>query len=293
MYAQSKVIRLDEGFNVWTRRVGEGPVHMLLLHGGPGFNHEYFENFADFLPDAGITIHFYDQLGSFYSDQPDDPSLWNIERFRAEVEQVRQALGLDQFYLLGHSWGGLLSIEYALEFQKHIKGMVISNMTASIPSYVRYLGELREQMPADSVARMMHFEAAGDYEAPEYQELLQELYNRHVCRAQPWPDAVQRAFAHVNAQVYNTMQGDNEFVVTGTFKDWDRWDDLHRIEVPTLLTVGRQDTMSVADIEEMGRRIPDAGVDVVEDAGHLAMWDNPEGYFRGILDFVKEIEGRG
>ena len=113
---------------------------MLLLHGGPGATHEYFEAFDSYLPAAGIEYYYYDQLGSFYSDQPDEPDLWELPRFVDEVEQVRQALGLDRdnFFLLGHSWGGVLAIEYALQYQQHLKGLIISNMMASIPAYNEY-----------------------------------------------------------------------------------------------------------------------------------------------------------
>jgi proline iminopeptidase len=128
-------------FRVWTKRVGNNPkVKVLLLHGGPGATHEYFEGFEGFLPAEGIEFIYYDQLGSAYSDQPRDESLWTTERFVDEVEQVRQALGLDRdnFYLLGHSWGGILATEYALAHQQHLKGLVISNMMMSIPDYNRY-----------------------------------------------------------------------------------------------------------------------------------------------------------
>src|SRR2546430_14319623 len=115
-----KLIRVDGKYHVWTKRVGSGPIKMLTLHGGPGSTHEYFECFEDFLPQHGIEFFYYDQLGSAYSDQPDDAALWRIERFREEVEQVRSALGLDDFYLYGHSWGGMLAIEYALKYQDHL-----------------------------------------------------------------------------------------------------------------------------------------------------------------------------
>ena len=113
---------------------------MLLLHGGPGATSEYFEAFDSYLPAAGVEYYYYDQLGSGRSDQPYDPSLWEIERFVDEVEQVRQALGLDQdtFVLLGHSWGGILAIEYALAHKDHLRGLVISNMMASAPAYSAY-----------------------------------------------------------------------------------------------------------------------------------------------------------
>src|SRR5438552_3639155 len=133
-------------FRVWTKRVGNNPTtKLLLLHGGPGATHEYFEAFDSYLPAAGIEYHYYDQLGSAYSDQPDEPDLWELDRFVDEVEQVRQALGLsrENFFLLGHSWGGILAIEYALRHQQHLKGLVISNMMASIPAYNRNAEDVR------------------------------------------------------------------------------------------------------------------------------------------------------
>src|ERR1700726_3301804 len=128
-------------FRVWTKRVGNNPrTKLLLLHGGPAATHEYFEACDSFLPAAGVEYYYYDQLGSAYSDQPDDPDLWQVDRFVDEVEQMRTALGLDagNFFLLGHSWGGILAIEYALRYQQHLKGLVISNMMSSIPAYNEY-----------------------------------------------------------------------------------------------------------------------------------------------------------
>ncbi|WAH36948.1 proline iminopeptidase-family hydrolase [Alicyclobacillus dauci] len=289
----SKIVPISGGFHVWTRRVGDSPIKMLLLHGGPGANHEYFEIFEDYLPPDGIEIYFYDQLGSYFSDQPNDPSLWNAHRFREEVEEVRRYLGLESFYLLGQSWGGALAIEYALEYQENLAGLIISNMTASIPSYLKYINALRDLLPKDIVDTMRAYEEKGDLDAPQYIDLVTEhLYKQHICRCDPWPDAVNRAFAHTNAQVYNTMQGAHEFVFTGNLKDWDRWPDLHKIHVPTLVVSGRHDSMNPADIEEMGRRIPNARVAICENGSHMSMWDDTEAYFRYIKDFVHAVAGQ-
>jgi proline iminopeptidase len=105
-------------FKVWTKRIGNNPrIKVLLLHGGPGSTHESFESFESFFPQEGFEFYEYDQLGSYYSDQPNDSSLWTNERFVEEVEQVRLALGMnkDNFYLLGVSWGGILAMDYALK----------------------------------------------------------------------------------------------------------------------------------------------------------------------------------
>ena len=277
-------------FKVWTKRVGSGPIKMLLLHGGPGCSHEYFESFEAFLPQHGVEFIYYNQLGSYLSDQPNDTGLWTVPRFLEEVEQVRLALGLADFYLFGNSWGGLLGIEYGIKYGQHLKGLIVSNMTASIPSYLTYINHLRAQMPPEAIAIFEKYEAIDQLENTEYQDALQELYNRHICRVVPWPEPVSRMFSHLATPVYNTMQGNNEFVVTGTFKDWDRWADLHRITVPTLLAVGRHDSMNPADIERMGTLIPNSRVLICENGSHLAFWDDQEAYFGGLVKFLQDVE---
>ncbi len=287
-----RLIPIDGGkYKVWTKRLGAGPIKVLTLHGGPGFTHEYFECFEDFLPQAGVEFWYYDQLGSFYSDQPEDKSLWTIERFRDEVEQVRQALGLEDFILYGQSWGSMLAIDYALKYQKHLRGLVLSSMTASIASYVEYVNKLKAALPPGVRAVLEKYEAKGDFDNPEYQAVMfKEVYDRHVCRLDPWPDPVARAFKHFNPQVYNTMQGPNEFVVTGTFKDWDRWKDLPKITVPTLVIGARYDEMNPDDIRKMGRLLPRSRTVILENGSHLAMWDDQEAYFRALIPFLQDVQ---
>jgi proline iminopeptidase len=284
-------------YRVWTKRVEPcrrplaGPPKILTLHGGPGATHEYLECFEDFLPQRGIEYYYYDQLGSAYSDQPDDPTLWTVERFREEVEQVRAGLGLEDFYLYGQSWGGLLAIEYALKYQKHLKGLIVSNMVGSWASYVDYVKELRRELPPAAIRVLEEYEAKQQYEAPEYQEvLMKELYRKRICRLDPWPEPVERAFRHLNPQVYNTMQGPSEFVPTGNLKSWNRWKDLHAIRVPTLLSVGRYDEMRVADVQKMGTLMPRARVSVCEQGSHFSMWDDQEAYFQALTGFVESVE---
>ena len=288
-----RMIPIDGGrHKVWTKRLGKGPIKLLTLHGGPGATHEYFECFEDFLPQAGVEFYYYDQLGSHYSDQPDDASLWTVERFREEVEQVRRALGLEDFYLLGHSWGGMLAIEYALKYQEHVKGLVISSMTASIPSYVAYAAKLRAALPAEVRAVLDEYEAKGEYDAPAYQEaMFGKVYMRHVCRIDPWPDPVARCFRHFATKVYNTMQGPNEFVVTGNLKDWDRWNDLPRIGVPTLVVGARYDEMNPDDIRREGKLLPRSRVLICENGSHMCLYDDQKAYFAGLLGFLRDVEG--
>src|SRR6202790_2319179 len=150
-------------YKVWTKKIGSGPVKVLLLHGGPGFSHEYLEAFESFLPQAGIEMYYYDQLGCNNSDQPDDPGLWTLDRYTTEVEEVRRGLGLEHFVLYGHSWGGILAIEYALRHQQHLRGLVISDMTAGIRSYLKRTASIKTQLPPEVLARLTALEAKEDY----------------------------------------------------------------------------------------------------------------------------------
>jgi proline iminopeptidase len=284
-------------FRVWTKRVGNNPTaKVLLLHGGPGATHEYFEAFDSYFPAAGIEYYYYDQLGSAYSDQPDDPALWETSRFVEEVEQVRRALGLERrnFFLLGHSWGGVLSIEYALKYQQHLKGLVISNMMASIPAYNQYAKDvLMPGMDHAALAEIQRLEAAGEYENPRYMALLMEHhYVDHVLRmpAEQWPEPVNRAFKHLNPSVYVPMQGPSELGASGKLAAWDRTAELSQIEVPTLVIGARHDTMDPVHMEWMASQVRQGRYLFCPDGSHMALYDDQQIYFRGLIQFIREVE---
>ena len=284
-------------FRVWTKRVGSHPtIKLLLLHGGPAATHEYFEAFDSFLPATGIEYIYYDQLGSAYSDQPDDPDLWQTPRFVEEVEQVRRALGLrnDDFYLLGHSWGGILAIEYALQHQRHLKGLVISNMMASIPAYNEYARRvLMPAMDPAALAEIQRLEAAKQHEDPRYMALLMpHHYEKHILRmpADQWPEPVTRSFKHLNMKIYVPMQGPSELGASGTLEKWDRTADLAKITVPTLVIGARHDTMDPAHMEKMARQVRNGRYLFLPEGSHMAMYDDQRAYFDGLIRFLRDVD---
>jgi proline iminopeptidase len=283
---------------VWTKRMGSNPdIRLLLLHGGPGATHEYFEAFDSYLPASEIEYHYYDQLGSAYSDQPDDSSLWVLDRFVEEVEQVRVALGLDRrnFFLLGHSWGGILAIEYALRYQQHLKGLIVSNMMASVPAYNAYADSvLMPAMDQAALQEIKALEATGDIENPRYMELLiPHHYEHHILRlpVADWPDPVNRAFAHLNQTVYVQMQGPSELGISAeaSLRDWDRLEELSAIRVPTLVIGARFDTMDPSHMQDMAKRLPAGQYLYCPDGSHMAMYDDQLKYCNGLVEFVRSI----
>jgi proline iminopeptidase len=283
-------------FRVWTKRIGNNPsIKVLLLHGGPGATHEYLEAFDSYFPAAGVEYYYYDQLGSFYSDQPDEPELWNLPRFVEEVEQVRQALGLDRenFFLYGQSWGGALAIEYALRYQEHLAGLIVSNMMASIPAYNRYAQNvLMPRMDQAALEEIKRLETAGEFENPRYMELLiPHHYVHHVLRRpyDQWPDPVNRAFKHLNPAIYMPLQGPSELGASGKLLHWDRTNDLANITVPTLVIGARYDTMDPDHLAWMAGALANGRFLLCPEGSHLALYDDQQVYFEGLIQFIRDV----
>jgi proline iminopeptidase len=294
-----KLIAVDTSkgpFRVWTKRTGNNPsIKVLLLHGGPGVTHEYLEAFDSYFPAAGFEYYYYDQLGSYYSDQPDEPELWNLPRFVEEVEQVRQALGLsrENFFLYGQSWGGVLASEYALRFQEHLAGLSGSNMMASIPAYNQYAQNvLMPGMDQAALEEIRRLEAAGEFENPRYMELLiPQHYIHHVLRRphDQWPDPVNRAFKHLNPAIYVPMQGPSELGASGKLLNWDRTSDLGKISVPTLVIGARHDTMDPDHLAWMAGALGNGRYLHCPDGSHLALYDDQQVYFVGLIQFIRDV----
>jgi len=286
-------------FKVWTKRVGNNPkIKVLLLHGGPGFTHEIYECFDGYFPNEGIEYIYYDQLGSYYSDQPDDNDLWTTERFVEEVEQVRKALNLDKdnFYLFGQSWGGILAMEYAFKYQDNLKGLVISNMMASAPDYNTYAQDvLAPQLDPKVYAEIQEMEANSDFENPRYLELLYKYhYTEHILRMpiEDWPEALNRSFKHMNPNVYVYMQGYSEFGVTGdaTLKNWDVKSQLSSIAVPTLVIGSQYDSMDPKHMEWMSNEVQNGRFLLCPNGSHLSQYDDQKVFFDGLIKYIKDVD---
>jgi proline iminopeptidase len=282
-------------FHVWTKRFGNNPrIKVLLLHGGPGATHEYFECFESYLPQEGIEFIYYDQLGSAYSDQPKDNNLWTTERFVEEVEQVRQALGLnkDNFYLLGHSWGGILAMEYALKYQQNLKGLIISNMMASIPEFNAYMRNILAKQVEPAVMKQLRtFEANKDFDDPEYLALMiPNFLTKHICRLKDWPEPVSRSLTKVNKEEHVLMLGPSAFEWSGRLVNWDRSADLKSISVSTLVIGAKYDAMDPDHLKMMSTQFQNGSYLYCPNGSHMDMWDDQQVYMSGLVNFLKGVD---
>lgn len=283
------------GYNVWYRIVGDreepGKLPLLCLHGGPGIPHDYIESLEMMAP-TGRRVIFYDQLGCGNSDQPHDPSLWTVDLFVDEVGVVRRALGLDRLHLLGQSWGGMLAMEYALTQPAGLVSLIVASSPASMPQWVAEANRLRAALPSEVQQTLLKHEEAGTTNDPAYQEAMMIFYRRHVCRLDPFPEGVQRAFdklAH-NPEVYNTMNGPSEFHVIGVFKDWNIVDRLGEIRVPALVTSGRYDEATPVIAETVHSGIISSEWVLFEHSSHMAHAEEADRYMQVLAQFLSRVE---
>jgi proline-specific peptidase len=212
-----------------------------------------------------------------------------VGRFVSEVDDVRAALGLDRLIVLGSSWGGTVAAEYAIARPAGLVGLVLASPLISTPRWIADNSAYRKELPADVQKVLDEHEVAGTTDKKEYQDAVMVFYRRHLCRLDPWPEEVNRAFELANLDLYVTMWGNTEFNATGTLKDYDASARLDRIEVPTLFTCGEFDEATPAACQEFAALVPNGRAEVIPDASHMAFIEQPEAYMATVRPFFDAL----
>ena len=282
-----------DGGRVWyrvngSRHFAEGKMPLLVIHGGPGFSHHYLLTLTDVADERPVIL--YDQLDSGNSDRPGDAANWTVERFVDEVDHVRNALGLDRLVVLGSSWGGSVAASYASRKPPGLAGLVLASPLISTERWIADNTAHREQLPDETQKILDAHEAAGTTDSAEYQEAVMAFYTRHLNRMDPWPEELNRAFELANFDLYVTMWGNTEFNATGTLKDFDVSGDLGRIDVPTLMICGEYDEATPAACRDFAAKVPDARVDILEDASHTGHLEQRDAFMAKLRTFLASLE---
>lgn len=283
------------GHRTWYQVVGElggpdGRVPLLVVNGGPGLPHDYLQDLAVLADDGGRPVVFYDQLGCGRSDRPDDPALWTIDTYVAELGAVREALGLDPVHLLGHSWGTQVVLEHLLGKPTGVTSAILSGPIASAPLYQAEARRLKAELPADVQQTLDRHEAAGTTDDPAYQGATIAYYRQWMCRLDPWPEYIVQGMADMRHDIYGALWGTAEWNLTGALKDWDVTDRLGEVDLPVLVTSGRYDVCTPAVVRPVAEGIPGAEWVLFEKSAHLASIEEPEHYRQVVTGFLSEIE---
>lgn len=293
-------LTIDEaGHRLFYRLFGKGDNTIIALHGGPGVSHRYLTRLAE-LAGEGVQLLLYDQLGAGHSDRPDDPSLWTVTRFVEELDTVRKHFDFGRVHLLGQSWGGMLALQYTLDHPEGVKSLIVSNAGASNVEIIKGIQQRRMELPTDVYREMLKYEGAGDYENPEYKDLMCEFNARFVRRSTPfeaeesikgWKDVA--AMLRPVGPPYYTMWGPNESVCTGALIDWDVTERLSEIGVPTLLLCGWYDECIPGLHRTMADRIPDNEFVIFGNSSHLTILEKEaDSYLAVIREFVRRVNSR-
>jgi len=285
------------GYNVWYRMVGEreepGKVPLVCLHGGPGATHDYLAP-LEALAATGRRVVLYDQLGWGNSDHVHSESMWTTDLFVAELGVLLHALGLERVHVLGHSWGGMLALEYALTQPADLVSLVLVSTTASARQWAAETARLVSELPADVQETMRKHELQGTTNSPEYQEACRAFSRRHGgSHADPKPEWLQKAFEKLaDNEVYLTMWGPSEFCVTGTLKNWDVSDRLREICVPTLVLTGRYDEATPALAEALHSGISGSECIIFEKSAHFSHVEETQRFLEVLERFLNSVEAR-
>jgi L-proline amide hydrolase len=266
---------------------------IVLAHGGPGASHDYIEPIAE-LTRSGRACILYDQVGCGRSQHlPDAPAeFWTVDLFKRELVELTRTLGIDgRYHLLGQSWGGMLAMEHALDHPKGLLSIVVADSPASIGLWVEEANRLRRDLPEDVQATLTQHEDAGTTDDPAYEAAVEVFYRRHLCRVE-WPDCLQRSFANIatDPTVYHTMNGPSEFHCIGSLRTWDITDQLHEIDVPTLLVSGVFDEATPKIVGTIHERIPRSTWVLLEQSSHTPHIEEPEAFLAAVEAFLAEVE---
>jgi len=274
------------GGNIWWKRVGSGgKAPILALHGGPGAGHNYLHSLGALAEDRSVI--FYDQLGCGLADSPADEKIYTIQRSVDELDAVRKALGLEKVVLFGHSWGAMLAVEYLCQGRgAGVEKLILSGGLASIPQAVAGMSRLIGQLPDGKGKRLRELEAAHQEASPEYQAITKLFYDTHVCRVMPDPESAKSFDILAKSIAYRVMNGPNEFTIRGVIKDWDRRADLAKIALPTLITTGEFDEITMDCQETLRDGIKGSRLEVVKDGSHMTTVEKPAEYAALLRTFV-------
>lgn len=284
-----------EGGNIWYKIVGKGKkgIPLLILHGGPGGRScGMIPGFSLLSTDRPII--FYDQLGSGNSDRPTDTTLWKTERFVNEIDYLRRALDLSELHILGHSCGSTFLIEYLVTKKpKGIKSVIFSSPMISAPDWIADANLLVSQMPTSIKDTISKYETLKNYSAPAYIAATDSFYSRHLIRRQwPYKSPACENVGVFNEVIYNYMWGPTEFTATGTLMNFDRTSDLDKIKEPILFVTGEFDEARPETMYRYQRISKNASVEIIENAAHMTMIDQPENMAEVIGSFLRKIDNK-
>lgn len=278
-----------EDYDLFYRAFGSGETTLLTLHGGPGGSSDLLAPLAQ-LGSDDVTIYLYDQFGTGKSDRPaaGDFDRYTVEHYREEVEAVRKELGAESVVLFGSSWGGMLAQEYALHYPEKVSKLILSATLHDVSEAIQKMKTARrEELSDEELETVRELESKREFDDPEYQELIEEVYSERLLRIEK-PNWWEKA--ELNMDIYGLMWGPSEYALaeTARLRGWSVKEQLAEIKTPTLVITGEHDEIGPEISRDIANRLPNAQLQILEEASHAAFWEQPEEYTDVVQAFLEQ-----
>ncbi|TCD71646.1 hypothetical protein EIP91_007393 [Steccherinum ochraceum] len=270
-----------------------GITPLVVAHGGPGSTHLYVATHIELTKTHGIPVILYDQIGNGLSthlpEKRGDEAFWSVELFIDELDNLVKKLGISESYdLLGHSWGGMFGSAFAVRQPKGLRKLVLASSVACMQDWMDAGAKLQKGLPEDVQATIEKHDAAGTTDNKEYQDAMDVFYARHICRVDPLPSGfvLDNEWMANDSTVYHTMNGPSEFHIKGSLKSFNITPELHKINVPTLVTNGRFDGAQDSVVAKFFCNIPKVKWVQFAESSHTPHYEEPQRYFQVVGDFL-------
>ena len=264
-------------------------VPLVILHGGPGGCVERYEPLEK-LAEFGIPLIFYDQLGCGYSKVPKNHKIsWNFRTFLDEFENLVRYFDLKKYNVLGHSWGGMLALEYVCNFEhKNLEKLILFSTLPSTKIWNEEHMKMLDEFSPEEKQSLLDENDGKEYDKKVYKSALKKFYKNHVGRRSKdlYPFKTKR-FPKTNKEIYEKMWGKSELFGTGTLLDWNVEDKLHKIDVPTLILSGALDESSPRINELMNKEIKNSKWVLLKKSHHIGYAEEPELVIETIRNFIQ------
>lgn len=264
-------------------------VPIIFIHGGPGYTHNSFKTLVGLSEKRKVI--FYDQLGCGKSDRPSDYNLWTIERHVEELKALFLHLSLAHVYLLGHSWGTIIALEFASKYPDYVNGIVFASPCISVPKWVEDSKRLRKQLPAEIERELKLGEQLGEYYSAGYIAAANEYAKRFICRLDPKPQVLLDSDAQSGAEVYLAMWGPNEFTLKGNLSTYDGTEKLQELHnIPNVFTCGFYDEGTPEACTYYVENTENSSCVVFQESSHFPHVEEKDKYIEFLSSYLEDLD---
>ena len=276
------------GGDVWYKMEGEkGNAPLIVVHGGPGFPHDYLESLEDLQDEREVV--FYDQLGCGKSDKSADINLWSANRFVSELIEIISFLSLKDYNILGQSWGSALAVSFALTKPTGLKSIILADPYISSEQWMKDAKRLKKTLPRKIQNVLKKHEDKGTTHSEEYLKASEIYNNNFVTRLNPLPEEFLRSRLGMNYEIYKLMWGSDECTITGTLKNFDLTTRLKEINLPVLLLCGRYDEASPESLRYYRALLPNSQMKIFKNSAHLPFLTERKEFISAAREFLKKV----